>query len=60
MPRDLPMLENYSEQVSHNKETQNNNIMLRFPKIKRESTKRAFLYKSVVAYYSPFGVKSQN
>ena len=40
----MPMLENYFERVSHNKETRNNNIMLRVPKIKLESTKRAFFY----------------
>ena len=46
----MPMLENYYERVSHNKETHNNNIMLRVPKIKLESTKRAFFYYGVVAY----------
>ena len=47
----MPMLENYFERISHNKETRNNNnIMLRVPKIKLESTKRAFFYNGVVAY----------
>ena len=44
------MLENYFEWVSHNKETRNNNIMLRVPRIKLENTKRAFFYNGVVAY----------
>ena len=46
----MPMLENYSERISHNKETRNNYIMLRVPKITLESTKRAFFYNGVVAY----------
>ena len=39
----IPMLENYFERISHNKETRNNNIMLRVPKIILESTKKSFL-----------------
>ena len=46
----MPMLESYFEWVSHNKETRNNNTMLRVPKIILESTKRAFFYNGVVAY----------
>ena len=55
----MPMLENYFERVSHNKETRNNNIMLRVPKIKLESTKRAFFYKRGLQY-SLIGVKNRN
>ena len=44
------MLEDYFERVFHNKETRNNNIMLRVSTIKLKNTKRAFFYYGVVAY----------
>ena len=44
------MLEHFFERNCHNIETRNSNIILRVPKIKLESTKRAFFYNGVVAY----------
>ena len=56
----LPMLEYYFERVSHNKETRNNNIILKVPKIKLESTKRAFFYNGIVVYNTlPLGLRTE-
>ena len=44
------MLEHYFAQNCHNIETRNNNMILRVPNIKRESTKTAFFYNGAVAY----------
>ena len=56
----LPMLEYYFERFSHNKETRNNNIILRVPETKLESTKRAFFYNGVVVYNTlPLGLRTE-
>ena len=55
----LLMLGCYFERVSHNKETRNNNIVLRGSKIKLESTKMTLFYNDVVAYnILPLGLRA--
>ena len=41
---------NYFDTIQHVKQTRNNNYMLRFPKIKLESTKNSFYFYSVFIY----------
>ena len=41
---------NYFDMIQHGKQTRNNNCMLRFPKIKLESTKKYFHFYGVFIY----------
>ena len=41
---------NYFDTIQHEKQTRNNNYMLRFPKIKHESTKKSFYFYGVCIY----------
>ena len=41
---------NYFDMIQHGNQTRNNNCMLRFPKIKLESTKKSFHFYGVFIY----------
>jgi hypothetical protein len=46
----FPYFNNYFERISHDKGTRNNNKILRVPKIKLQSTKKAFFYNGVLLF----------
>ena len=57
---DVPNFEDYLELISHGKGTRNNNRILRTPKIKLESTKKAFYYNGAVVYNSlPLEIRTE-
>ena len=43
--------QNYFTLIEHEKETRNNNCTLRLPNIKREYTRKSFLYMGAKVYY---------
>ena len=56
-----PMFENYFDVISHEKNTRNNNNLLRVPKIKLQGTKRAFFYNGVFIYNKlPTNVRAES
>ena len=57
---DVPNFEYYFELISHGKGTRNNNRILRTPKIKLESTKKAFYYNGAMVYNSlPLQIRTE-